>query len=200
MESDWRYMWNKSIELTWPSDTPPATEPLTPTSPAENGGEQYWYGISSPTTVRSQPLTPSLDKRHRQESNQRPWWITSDTTTCSASKFWWMNASIQPHKCRRVNTAQPSTASLVNNTYFRFHKYIKLRNMLTNFSGTANPVTTANISTGALYLVLRTQTATHWTLGNWKLFNCSSPAMLINLINRFSNTIILAALKRHYWE
>ena len=53
----------------------------------------------------------------------------------------------------------PSTASLVNNTYFRFHKYIKLRNMLTNFSGTANPVTTANISTGALYLVLRTQTA-----------------------------------------
>ena len=54
----------------------------------------------------------------------------------------------------------PSSASLVNNTYFRFHKYVKLGNKMTNFSGTANPVTTANISTGALYLVLRTQTST----------------------------------------
>ena len=54
----------------------------------------------------------------------------------------------------------PATASLVNNTYFRFHKYVKLGNKMTNFSGTANPVTTANISTGALYLVLRTQTST----------------------------------------
>ena len=54
----------------------------------------------------------------------------------------------------------PASASLVNNTYFRFHKYVKLRNMPTNFSGTANPMTTANISTGALYLILRTQSAT----------------------------------------
>lgn len=60
-----------------------------------------------------------------------------------------------------VSTAiNPAIASLVNNTYFRFHKFVKLGNKLTNFSGTANPVTTANISTGALYLILRTQSST----------------------------------------
>ena len=67
-----RYMWNKSIELDLTLRYTSSYGHLTPTSPAENGCEQYWYGISSPTTVRSQPLTPSLDKRHKQESNQRP--------------------------------------------------------------------------------------------------------------------------------
>ena len=66
----------------------------------------------------------------------------------------------------------PATASLVNNTYFRFHKYVKLGNKLTNFSGTANPVTTANISTGALYLILRTQSATLTEL--WALEDTST--------------------------
>ena len=37
----------------------------------------------------------------------------------------------------------------------RYRKYLKLKNVMTNFSGTANPVTSANISTGALYLILR---------------------------------------------
>ena len=54
----------------------------------------------------------------------------------------------------------PTTASLGQQTLVRYHKYVKLGNKMTNFSGTANPVTTANISTGALYLILRTQTAT----------------------------------------
>lgn len=66
----------------------------------------------------------------------------------------------------------PTSASLVNNTYFRFHKYVKLGNKLTNFSGTANPVTTANISTGALYLILRTQSASLTEL--WALEDTST--------------------------
>ena len=72
MESIGRYMWNKSIELDLTLRYTSSYGGLTPPSPAENGCEQCWYGISSPTTVRSQPLTPSLDKRHKQESNQRP--------------------------------------------------------------------------------------------------------------------------------
>ena len=96
-----------------------------------------------------------------------------DTTTCSTSKVL-MDECINPTLTNAAVSAplNPSTASLVNNAYFRFHKYIKLRNMLTNFSGTANPVTTANISTGALYLVLRTQAATLTEL--WAIENSST--------------------------
>jgi len=54
------------------------------------------------------------------------------------------------------NTAATSGASIISETTMRYHKYIKLGNKMTNFSGTADPMTTANISTGALYLVLRT--------------------------------------------
>lgn len=49
----------------------------------------------------------------------------------------------------------PGTGTVRTITNMRFHKFLKLGNKLTNFSGTANPVTTANISTGALYLILR---------------------------------------------
>ena len=54
----------------------------------------------------------------------------------------------------------PTTASLGQQTLVRYHKYLKLGNKMTNFSGTANPMTTANISTGALYLILRAPTNT----------------------------------------
>ena len=54
----------------------------------------------------------------------------------------------------------PTTAGLVQQSLVRYHKYLKLGNKMTNFSGTANPVTTANISTGALYLILRAPTNT----------------------------------------
>ena len=61
----------------------------------------------------------------------------------------------------------PASASVITNTLIRYHKYLKLGNKMTNFSGTANPVTTANISTGALYLILRSPSADlqdFWTL------------------------------------
>lgn len=50
---------------------------------------------------------------------------------------------------------EPGTGTIRTVTGVRFSKFVKLRNLMTNYSGTANPVTTANISTGALYLVLR---------------------------------------------
>lgn len=53
------------------------------------------------------------------------------------------------------NNAATSGASIVADSLVRYHKYIKLGNKMTNFSGTANPMTTANISTGALYLIIR---------------------------------------------
>lgn len=49
----------------------------------------------------------------------------------------------------------PASAGLTTQTMIRYRKYLKLKNVMTNFSGTANPVTSANISTGALYLILR---------------------------------------------
>jgi len=48
-----------------------------------------------------------------------------------------------------------TSGGLSQQTYVRYHKYLKLGNKMTNFSGTANPVTNANISTGSLYLILR---------------------------------------------
>ena len=56
-----------------------------------------------------------------------------------------------------ANNAQTTAgASIVADTWVRYHKFIKLGNKMTNFSGTANPITNSNISTGSLYLVLRT--------------------------------------------
>ena len=66
-------------------------------------------------------------------------------------------------------TTGPASASVATNTLVRYHKFLKLGNKMTNYSGTANPVTTANISTGALYLVLRTPEEglqDFWTLKN----------------------------------
>ena len=70
------------------------------------------------------------------------------------------------------NAAATAGASIISETSIRYHKYIKLGNKMTNFSGTANPMTTANISTGALYLILRTPMA----VGNdaWSLTNFST--------------------------
>ena len=56
------------------------------------------------------------------------------------------------------NNPQTTGLSIISDTRMRWHKYIKLGNRMTNFSGTANPVTTANISTGALYLIIRAPT------------------------------------------
>jgi len=56
------------------------------------------------------------------------------------------------------NNQATAGLSIISDTRMRWHKYIKLGNKMTNFSGTANPVTTANISTGALYLVIRAPT------------------------------------------
>ena len=66
-------------------------------------------------------------------------------------------------------TTGSASASVTTNTLVRYHKFLKLGNKMTNYSGTANPVTTANISTGALYLVLRTPEEglqDFWTLKN----------------------------------
>lgn len=49
----------------------------------------------------------------------------------------------------------PTADGMLTTAFVRWHKYLKLGNKMTNFSGTADPVTTANISTGALYLILR---------------------------------------------
>jgi len=57
------------------------------------------------------------------------------------------------------NAAATAGQSIVAQTSMRYHKYMKLGNKMTNFSGTANPMTNANISTGALYLILRTPVA-----------------------------------------
>ena len=54
----------------------------------------------------------------------------------------------------------PASSSITQQTLVRYHKFLKLGNKMTNFSGTANPMTTANISTGALYLILRAPTNT----------------------------------------
>lgn len=64
----------------------------------------------------------------------------------------------------------PSTAGLSATTYIRMHKFLKLGNKMTNFSGTANPMTNLNISTGSLYLVVRANTQValtdFWTVMN----------------------------------
>ncbi|UBR88863.1 putative capsid protein [Mongoose-associated circovirus] len=44
--------------------------------------------------------------------------------------------------------------------YSCFDRYVKLKNLETVYSGTANPVTIANISTGALYVYMRTNAGT----------------------------------------
>ena len=67
----------------------------------------------------------------------------------------------------------PATGGLSSVTVLRYHKFIKLGNRMTNFSGTANPVTNANISTGALYLILRSPTNNAFT-DNWKLYSNSA--------------------------
>ena len=67
---------------------------------------------------------------------------------------------INPQMVNTPASNNPQTAglSIISDTRMRWHKYIKLGNRMTNFSGTANPVTTANISTGALYLIIRAPT------------------------------------------
>ena len=68
------------------------------------------------------------------------------------------------------NAAATSGASIIADTQIRYHKFLKLGNKMTNFSGTANPMTNANISTGSLYLVIRAPstvpTSESWTLSN----------------------------------
>lgn len=55
-----------------------------------------------------------------------------------------------------VNSATPATADGIQNVWIcRLSEYVKLGNLLTNFSGNSSPVTTADISTGALYLAFR---------------------------------------------
>ena len=60
-----------------------------------------------------------------------------------------------------------TSGGLFQRTVVRFHKFLKLGNKMTNFSGTANPVTNAQISTGSLYLILRTPTVN--ATDNWVL-------------------------------
>jgi len=72
-----------------------------------------------------------------------------------------LDETINPTITNSTTSTQtsPATGGLVQTTYIKFHKYLKLGNKMTNFSGTANPTTTANISTGALYLILRSPAA-----------------------------------------
>ena len=90
------------------------------------------------------------------------------------------------HKCHRFNADQPLNGGKLGQQYLlQFTNMSKLRNMLTNFSGTANPVTTANISTGALYLVLEHKLPLSLNSGQLKTLQLLASVMLINLINRF---------------
>ena len=57
--------------------------------------------------------------------------------------------------------------------------------MLTNFSGTANPVTTANISNRCTALVLEHKVPLSLNSGQSKTLQLLVSVMLINLINRF---------------
>ena len=64
--------------------------------------------------------------------------------------------------------SSPASAGIASQVHIRYHKYVKLGNKMTNFSGTANPMTNANISTGSLYLILRSPTnvlTDYWTIG-----------------------------------
>lgn len=86
-----------------------------------------------------------------------------------------LDETINPTITNATTSTQtsPATGGLTSVTLVRYHKYLKLGNKMTNFSGTANPITNANISTGSLYLILRSPTNNSLT-DNWKLLSNST--------------------------
>ena len=163
-----RYIWNKSIELDLSVDwiTGSTASDSAQTTGAwvrctvvwdkqpNNGSIPTFDTIFGQTDQAGVESTSIMD--HLRYDNMFRFTILSDH---------YINPSMV--NTTAGNNAATSGASIISDTYIRYHKFIKLGDRMTNFSGTANPVTTANISTGALYLVLRSPVATteeYWML------------------------------------
>ena len=79
---------------------------------------------------------------------------------------------IEPEIAGNFNP-NPDSGTLdgITNTWVcKSSSYIKLKSMMTNFSGNSDPTTTADISTGALYLAFRAYSTTLGTTGTqWNI-------------------------------
>ena len=71
------------------------------------------------------------------------------------------------------NAAGTAGASIYAETQIRYHKFLKLGNKMTNFSASTNPMTNSSISTGSLYLILRSPD-TGAALESWTLKDTST--------------------------
>ena len=80
----------------------------------------------------------------------------------------------QPDNCLHhlIGSHESDNGESCQQSLVRYHKYLKLGNKMTNFSGTANPVTNSNISTGSLYLILRAPTNT--LSESWNIIDSST--------------------------
>ena len=162
-----RYIWNKSIELDlsfdWVTGNTASDSAQTVASwlrcivvwdkQPNNGTIPTFDTIFGQTDQAGVESTSIMD--HLRYDNMFRFKVLSDH---------YINPQVV--NTSASNNAATAGLSIVSDTLVRYHKYIKLGNRMTNFSGTANPLTTANISTGALYLIVRSPvTGTEfWTL------------------------------------
>lgn len=165
-----RYVWNKSIELDlnlrWSSAyTSTDLEQLNAQwlrcilvwdKQPNNGTIPTWDTMFGHTDQTGTESTSVND--HLRYDNMFRFQVLYDTM---------INPSMTSANPGTIDTLT-SGSGLQQNTLVRLHKFLKLGNRMTNYSGTANPVTNANISTGSLYLILRApggdQPTEEWTL------------------------------------
>ena len=151
-----RYIWNKSIELDlvlgW-----------------ENSYSATDTGITAATWIRcllvwdKQPNNSTIPTFETIFGQTDQAGVETSSTTDHLrydNMFRFkvlMDETINPTMTNATTSTvvNPATGGLTTATQIKYHKYIKLGNKMTNFSGTANPVTNTNISTGSLYLIIR---------------------------------------------
>ena len=83
-----RYIWNKSIELDLTLDWKTATPQVTPHRQPHRGCDASSCGTNSQTTRPSHHSTPCSGTQTKPEPRAQVCKTTSDTTTCSASKYY----------------------------------------------------------------------------------------------------------------
>lgn len=168
-----RYIWNKSIELDLNLNMATSLAALDTAQTAA----QWIRCILVWDKAPNNGTIPTFDTIFGQTSQAGVESVSVNDHLRYDNMFRFkvlLDTQINPTITSSVNptTLGPASASITTNTLVRYHKFLKLGNKMTNFSGTANPVTTANISTGALYLVLRAPVSD--IQDNWTLLDSST--------------------------
>ena len=182
MESNWRYMWTNP--LNWPNS--PVHLQLRALDTAITSGEWVRAVLvwdKQPNNGAIPTLTPSLDKRHKQESNQRPWWITWYDNMFRFKVLMDESINPTPHKCRRVNTDQPLNGKLGQQYLLQIPQICQASKHAHQLQWNCKPRDNCkHLNWCTLPHPPNTNCQPHRTLGDWRHFNCTPP--LCRLINK----------------